>query len=167
MHYPQSKFKEKYPVFSFGPLTYEKDIEVLECNQRKGTNFWRVWSTSHMGKGWQNQDCSVWEKRRLRRDITAFYSFLMGVCSMTGVGLLSLVTRGAGLKLHQGRSRLDFRKNFLESVVSHWNRLPRRWWDHQPWKCPRTVLMWYWGTRVMGMVVMSWWVGLHDLRDLF
>ncbi|KAK4824440.1 hypothetical protein QYF61_015755 [Mycteria americana] len=64
---------------------------------------------------------------------------------LVGVSLFSQVTSGRtrrnGLKLHQGRFRLDIRKNYL---LKGWSSIgtgcPERWWSRHPWRSSKNMM---------------------------
>jgi len=70
------------------------------------------------------------EKRRFWVDLIVAFQYLKEAYKQEAEWLFTRVdsdrTRGKGFKWRQGRFRLDIRRKFFtQTVVTHWNRLPK------------------------------------------
>lgn len=102
------------------------------------------------------------EKRRLQGDLIAAFQYLKVTYKKAGEELFRRAgsdrTRGCGVKLKDGRFRLDIRKiYFTVRVARHWKRCPESLWKPHPWKCSRPGCMRLWATWSSGRWVGTRW----------
>jgi len=105
-----------------------KDVDLLERVQRRATKMIRGLEHLCYEERLRELGLLSLEKRRIQGDLIAAFQYSKGAYKKDGDRLFIRVcynkTRGNGLKLKEGRFRLDIRKKFfMVSVVEHWHRL--------------------------------------------
>nr|XP_048713273.1 uncharacterized protein LOC125639701 [Caretta caretta]XP_048713274.1 uncharacterized protein LOC125639701 [Caretta caretta] len=108
---------------------FRKDVDKLERVQRRVTKMIKGLENMSSEGRWKKLGLFSLVKRRLRGDMRTVFKYVKGCYKEEGEELFSLTsearTRSNGLKLQQGRFRLDIRKNFLTiSAVKPWDKLP-------------------------------------------
>ncbi|KFQ73574.1 hypothetical protein N335_09187, partial [Phaethon lepturus] len=108
---------------------HRKDLDLLDCIQRRATKMIRGMEHLSLEDSLRELEMFSLEKRRLQGDLLAAFQYLRGAYKKDGDRLFSRAccdrTRGNGLKLKEGRFRLDLRKKFFAMrVVKPWHSLP-------------------------------------------
>ena len=109
---------------------HRKHMELLERVQRRARKMIRGLEHLSVRKGWESWGCSARRRDSCGEILEQPSSTWSGPIGKRGENLFSRVyydtTRSNGIKLREGRFRLDIRKTFFTvRVVKHWNRLPR------------------------------------------
>jgi len=108
---------------------FDKDMSLLEPTQREASKMIQGMECLPYDDQMRERRLFSLEKRRLWRDLRGAFQYLREGCKKERDRLFNRVcydrTTGNGFEKKKRRFGLDIRKEYLRSVVKHWNTLPR------------------------------------------